>query len=207
VTVREFAEGVELDRDDPAQVRAAGATLALLHGAGEGSVERPSSSPWHAGAWPGDHDPPALHDPELDAWDRAFRDSERDGLARGVVHGDFYAGNFVWADGRVAAVIDWAEACLDVLARELAWATWEFGHDDVDQLDIDRARTFLGRYRELREPWEPGVADVLIPLMRVELRRNVRYSLPRPTEGEYSMRLQRAFGQLRRQSAAPLLGP
>jgi len=106
----------------------------------------------------------------------------------------------------VAAVIDWSEARADVLARELAWATWEFGHDETSrELDIDRARTFLAGYRAVRGPWEPGLADVFIPLMRVALRMNARYSLADPGDAEYNTALQRAFLRLRHQPAAPLL--
>ena len=106
----------------------------------------------------------------------------------------------------MAAVIDWSEARVDVLARELAWATWEFGHDETSrELDIDRARTFLAGFRAVSGSWEPGFGDVLVPLMRVELRLNARYSLADPEDVEYNSALQRAFVKLRRQSAAPLL--
>lgn len=204
VTVRAFAEGSGLDRDDPAQVRAAGETLALMHHTGQGTLmARPAPSPWDAALWPGDHDPPALHDPQLDAWHAALGGGEP--LARGVVHGDFWAGNIIWAAGRVAAVIDFAEARADTLARELAWATWEFGHDDDHRLDIERARVFLGGYREVKGPWETRLDEVLIPLMRVELRRNARYSLADPSDAAYNTALQRDFDRLRRQPATPLL--
>lgn len=204
MTVRAFAEGADLDRNDAASIRAAGTTLALVHRCGEGmTAGRPTPSPWHSSFWPGTDDPPGLCDPELDSWHHAFAGGT---LASGLVHGDFYAENIVWADGRVAAVLDWSEAGLDLLARELAWATWEFGHDDDYELDIDRARTFLDGYREVREPQEPGLSDVLIALMRVELRRNARYALV-GDDPEYSTVLQRAFRRLRRQSATSLLEP
>jgi Ser/Thr protein kinase RdoA (MazF antagonist) len=58
----------------------------------------------------------------------------------------------MYAGGQVAAIIDWSEARLDRLVRDLAWATWEFGHDDALELDADRARTFLRGYREVRGP-------------------------------------------------------
>ena len=208
ITVRAFAEGAELDRDDPAQVREAGATLGLLHRAGLGmEVQRPAPSPWDADFWPGTDDPPALHDEELDCRYEAFTGADGRGFARGLVHGDFWSDNIVWSGGRVAAVIDWSEARLDVLARELAWATWEFGHDDAYALDVDRARTFLTGYREVRGPWEPGLADVFIVLMRVQLRLNARYSLADAGDIAYNTALQREFARLRQQPATPLLDP
>jgi len=207
VTVRPFVEGRGLDRDNPAEVRAAGATLGLLHGAVAGAPsDRPEPSPWDARFWSGDHDPPTLRDAQLDAWHEAFTHGGDGAFAHRVIHGDFWADNIVWSAGRVAAVIDWSEARVDVLARELAWATWEFGHDETSrELDIDRARTFLAGYRAVRGPWEPGLADVFIPLMRVALRMNARYSLADPGDAEYNTALQRAFLRLRHQPAAPLL--
>ena len=208
VTVRAWVEGTDLDRDDPDQVRAAGATLARLHGIGAAMiVQRPAPSPWHGELWPDDHDPPALCDPDLDAWQRAFTGGAAEQFGYGLVHGDFWADNILWASARVAAVIDWSEARLDVLVRELAWATWEFGHDDNYQLEVDRARTFLAGYREVAGRWESGLASVLISLMRVALRVNARYSLADPGDWEYTTALQCEFGRLRRQTAAPLLRP
>lgn len=207
VTVRAFVQGRVLDRDDAAQLRAAGATLGRLHGALAGaSGDRPAPSPWAACFWPADHDTPALRDAQLDAWHEAFTRGGGQRFAHGGVHGDFWADNIMWAAGRVAAVIDWSEARVDVLARELAWATWEFGHDESStELDMDRARTFLAGFRAVRGAWESGLADVFIPLMRVELRLNSRYSLADPGDAQYNTALQRAFVRLRRQSAAPLL--
>jgi homoserine kinase type II len=205
-TVRPFVEGDGLNRDDPAHVRAAGATLGLLHGGLAGACgDRPAPSPWAACFWTGDQDPAALRDPELDAWHDAFAHGAGR-FAHGVVHGDFWADNIIWDAGRVAAVIDWSEARVDALARELAWATWEFGHDETSrELDADRARTFLRGFRAVREAWEPGLADVFVPLMRVELRQNARYSLADEGDAEYRAALQHAFVTLRHQSATPLL--
>lgn len=170
--------------------------------------DRPTPSPWAAGFWLGDLDPPGLRDPSLDAWSEDFVSGAMGDVSMGVVHGDFWADNIVWGDDCVAAVIDWSEARIDALARELAWATWEFGHDEAGRLlDIDRAVTFLGGYSDAAGRWEPGLEDVLIPLMRVELRLNARYSLADPEDVEYNAGLQQAFVRLRSQSAVSLLGP
>ncbi len=209
MTLTRFIEGRTVDREDPVQLRAAGATLGLLHRASAGNhARRPVPSQWEAQFWSADRDPPILRDAELDDWHEVFTQNRAGTVAHGAVHGDFWAGNLIWADERVAGVIDWAEARIDVLARELAWSTWEFGHDQASrQLDVDRARTFLAAYRAVRGAWEPGLADVLIPLMRVELRLHARYSLADPGDVEYHSALQRAFVALRDQPAAPLLDP
>jgi aminoglycoside phosphotransferase (APT) family kinase protein len=62
-----------------------------------------------------------------------------------LLHGDFWPGNIVWKDGRLAAVIDWENAALgDPLAdvansrREILWA---FG--------IDGMRSFTQQYQAL----------------------------------------------------------
>ena len=208
LTLRAFVQGAELDRDDPVQVRAAGQILARLHHAGPDHLaERPAPSPWHACFWPGAYDPPALRDTQLDAWHQAFAQRHHSRFKRGAIHGDFWAGNIIYAAGRVAAVIDFAEARLDALVRELAWSTWEFGRDDSYRLDVDRARTFLAGYRQVSGPWDTGLMDILIPLMRVELRRNARYSLADRGDSEYNEALQGEFARLHRTTAASLLEP
>jgi Ser/Thr protein kinase RdoA (MazF antagonist) len=207
VTVCRFVDGVRLDRDDPAQVTAAGSTLGTLHAALSGfQLDRPEPSRWDARFWSAADDPPTLQDPDLDAWHVTLADGPGGDLARGVVHGDFWAGNLLWGAGRVAGVIDWSESRVDLLARELAWSTWEFGHSEPSrELDIERARVFLAGYRAVMGPWEPGLAEFFIPLMRIELRRNARYSLGDPGDSEYNTALQSEFVRLRDQSPADLL--
>jgi Ser/Thr protein kinase RdoA (MazF antagonist)/ketosteroid isomerase-like protein len=207
VTVSRFVDGSTLDRDDAVQVRAAGSTLALLHAALSGSQpNRPERSRWDPGLWSAEHDPPALRDTELDAWNaRLVAGGGRD-FRRGVIHGDFWAGNLVWDAGRIASVLDWSEARVDVLARELAWSTFEFGHDGTNsRLDTERARTFLDGYRAESGPWEPGLAEVLVPLMRIEVRAHARYSIGDRGDIGYSTALQRAFAELRNETGAGLV--
>lgn len=207
VTVHRFVEGSTLDRDDPVQVTAAGSTLGHLHAALLGCrSNRPERSPWDPSLWAADHDPPALRDPKLDAWHaRLTADSGHD-LRRGVIHGDYWAGNLVWDAGRVASVLDWSEARVDVIARELPWSTFEFGHDGTNRrLDIERARTFLGGYRAVAGPLDASLAEVLVPLMRVEVRAHARYSLEDPGDLEYNTALPRAFAELRGEIGTALL--
>jgi aminoglycoside phosphotransferase (APT) family kinase protein len=123
-----------------------------------------------------------------------------------VIHGDYWTGNILCVEGRVAAVIDWAEAHVDLQARELAWASWEFGHDpDTRRLNIDRTRMFLAGYRAVSGRWHPGLAEVLIPLMRIELRLHARYALSDSGDHAYGEALAREFVRLRRQPPVELL--
>lgn len=191
-------------------MRAAGSTLALLHATQSGPQQspRPERSPWDPALWPAEHDPPGLRDIELDAWQARLTAAGGRDLSRGVIHGDFWAGNVVWDVDRVAAVLDWSEARVDLLARELAWSTFEFGHDGTSsRLEVDRARTFLAGYRSASGPWEPGLADLLVPLMRIELRTHARYSLGDPGDVEYNTALQCAFAGLRNETGAALIDP
>lgn len=62
-----------------------------------------------------------------------------------LLHGDFWPGNLLWHDGRLAAVIDWEDAAVgDPLADvgnsrlELLWA-----------LGVDAMRTFTDQYQRL----------------------------------------------------------
>jgi homoserine kinase type II len=147
MTLTRFIDGRAVDRNDPVQLKAAGATLGLLHRALAGKhARRPVPSQWEPRFWSADRDPPILRDDDLDDWHEAFTEQRAGTFAHGVVHGDFWAGNLIWADERVAGVIDWAEARVDALACELAWSTWEFGRDENSrQLDTDRGQGVPGR--------------------------------------------------------------
>src|SRR5207253_8395622 len=65
------------------------------------------------------------------------------------IHGDYYRGNLLVEEDRVSAVLDWEECHPDWLAGELGRALWEFCKSETHQiLQVDRAREFLGAYRE-----------------------------------------------------------
>lgn len=120
--------------------------------------------------------------------------------------GEYWAGHILCVDGRVAAVIDWVEARVDLQARDLAWATWEFGHDpDTRRLNIDRSRMFLAGYRAVSGGWLAGLAEILIPLMRIELRLHARYALSDSGDHVYGQALVREFVRLRCRPPVELL--
>ncbi len=141
VSVFPWVQGTMANRADPAQVQAAGALLAEVHAAllDWPSCKRP----------PGPGRPPTLEtvlelaDAALDAWW-----SDRSGaLVHGVYHGDYYRRNLLVRDGVVQGVIDWDEARPGPLIAEVAFAAWEFGHDDELNLVPDQFQRFVGAYR------------------------------------------------------------
>jgi aminoglycoside phosphotransferase (APT) family kinase protein len=105
----------------PALVEDEVAFLAALHGlAGGGEPAQPSSA----------EDAQALGDAGVDA--AAWADRVLAGLPRGWSHGDFFPGNLLVADGRLAGVVDWQSAApgelpfLDLL--QLVAHRWRWAH-------------------------------------------------------------------------------
>src|SRR5262249_17468378 len=174
VTIWPYVPGRQLSRDDPAHRAAAAALLARLHIAAfavEKPGPRPPSGPGGPAEWPRSRCAPKLTDPALDsvltqrgrAW-AAIEDAPR-----GPVHGDFYRRNIHVHEGRLA-IVDWDEASVDVLAAELAWAVWEFGHSG-HEMDVHRAAAFLADYRRAGGP--PYPQDLIVPWIRARLRREI----------------------------------
>jgi aminoglycoside phosphotransferase (APT) family kinase protein len=62
-----------------------------------------------------------------------------------LLHGDFWPGNIMWRDGRLAAVLDWEDAAVDDPLADVAVSRqdvlWAFGAEAMDY--------FTERYREL----------------------------------------------------------
>ena len=65
----------------------------------------------------------------------------------GSTTGDYYRRNLLVRDGVVQGVIDWDEARPGPLIAEVAFAAWEFGHDDELNLVPDQFQRFVGAYR------------------------------------------------------------
>jgi hypothetical protein len=131
--------------------------------------ERPGSS----GNNPFRGAPPAglLRDDALDRWERSI-DAERPEVP---IHGDFYGGNLIVADGRIAGVIDWSDAHLSHPEQEVAWATWEFCQNDAgDDLIDDRAEAFLRTYIDNGGPAPVDAPFDPMPWIRRRLRWEAR---------------------------------
>ncbi len=195
VAVFPFVEGELLNRDDPLLRADAARLLAAIHRAlltWRGGT-RPASS---AGKPAPPPDPPELHDPALDAWwvkarERAFVVS--------ATHGDYYRRNLLCAERRIVGVIDWHDAAVGPLALELAGATFELCRDDHHVLDLDRADAFVMAYRAADGPVPDRELAMLLPLMRVWIRSDVRSSLatdPAIAANGYAARQLRAFREL-----------
>ena len=211
VTVRRHIEGRRVNRDRLEEAATAATVLARLHEALRGfDRPRPDRSLWHPALWPARDHPEPLRDLALDSFEAAFAADSR--FTDTVIHGDYWADNLIWSQTGSAAVIDWSEARHDKAVRELARATWEFGHTaGEDELDTDRARAFLAAYREAADGLGPDVAEVLMPLMRHELRLDARFAYWQSerdddmAEREYGDGLARAFRNLRVLDPALLL--
>ncbi len=100
------------------------AFLTALHGlAGGGEPMQPSAA----------EDAHALGSPTGLEAAAAWADRVLDGLPRGWSHGDFFPGNLLVADGRLAGVVDWQSAApgelpfLDLL--QLVAHRWRWAHD------------------------------------------------------------------------------
>lgn len=84
-----------------------------------------------------------LADQELDAWWSASLPDVR----HGVCHGDYHRRHILVADREIRGVIDWNEAHVGPMVREVAFAAWEFGHDEAMRLVPERFRLFVSAYR------------------------------------------------------------
>ena len=145
--------------------------------------------------------PDGLLDPDLDAW----LDSWRSGPTRvvGPIHGDFWCNNLLHDGSRVAAVIDWDDARLGSLDRELAWAVWEFCAEPGGAgLDAARADRFLDVYAAAGGPVPVEDRSFVVPLVREHLRYEALRAMGAAEHdgaphAEYSASAVRAFTALR----------
>ena len=109
---------------------------------------------------------------------------------RGPIHGDFHGSNLLVRRGRITAVVDWEESCVDLLDYELANAVWQFCVSKREN-DFDRrlASAMLDAYGSELAPTD------LVPLITVRLRRELE--LFRSAEDEpYRRHLRRAIARL-----------
>lgn len=190
VAVFPFIDGHPADREDPHQIADAGRLLARIHAA--------------LLAWRPDPPPltpqPAVIDDELadgdlDAWWSACLPKVR----HGVCHGDYYRRNLLVTDGRIRGVIDWNDAHIGPLIREVAFSAWEFGHDDAMQLVRDRFDLFVDAYRSEASHLPDWEFDLVDGAARIGLRDNIRYAARRGVsmEGPYQRRQRDAFKRLK----------
>jgi homoserine kinase type II len=175
----------------PGDARAVGAGLARLHRAGAGLADRFAKEGIYTTAHIAARvdelaaDPRAAADPDLrlavaDAGEElawlAERAGERARAPRGVIHGDLFRDNVLFAGDQLVALLDFEQASLGAWVYDLAVAAnaWCWVDDVVPELC---AALFAG-YQEVR-PLEP-VERSLLP---VELRAAaVRFTVTRITD-------------------------
>jgi aminoglycoside phosphotransferase (APT) family kinase protein len=61
------------------------------------------------------------------------------------LHGDYYPGNALAVDGRVTAVLDWDDAYVGPLEKDVCEAAWEWGAG-LSTGSLDGALAFLSAY-------------------------------------------------------------
>lgn len=190
VAVFPFVEGDVLDREDAGQVAAAASVLASIH---KSLLASPlcstprRTSPVETGG--------LLRDTGLDQQWSAVVDK----LRVGVCHGDFYRRNVLVAAGRVCGVIDWHDAYVGPLIGEVAFAAWEFGHDDGLNLNATMFELFVATYMRSSDHLPSSEYEVLPIATRVRLRENILGAVAHgaSTDDAYHKMQVRAFWQLR----------
>lgn len=193
VSLWPFVEGSRGTRDPSVREQAAD-LLARLHRALDGlDSPAPPSSALRAPV-------PDLDDRDLDTWLRLF---DGDHPRRQPLHGDFYPGNTLVADGRLVALLDWDEALVGPPERELAWAAWEWGDCLRSPThDLEPAMAFVDAYRAAGGPARRIGEHDLRQLVRQRLRWEVAYSRASGSaDAEYEAGQLRAFHGLRVPSA------
>lgn len=168
VSVWPFVEGEWADGDDEQQWLQAPVLLAAIHRA---------LAPVSLGPRPLRSSPsavvPEVEDPRLDGWLSDF-------LSRRPhhqpLHGDFYAGNLLVRDGKIAAVLDWDEALVGPPELELAWAAWDWG-DGLWVDDFAGVLEFVDAYRTAGGQSARLTEAELFQLVRARLRAEVRYTV------------------------------
>jgi Ser/Thr protein kinase RdoA (MazF antagonist) len=200
-----FIEGRRPDCSQAEERRAAAELLARVHAvsAGIASPQQRAAVPayadldWHANRWwswgdierfleEGEREELAgsnaagLHRRligEMSVLADALDQLAKSDLPTMPIHGDFFPGNLLWNDGRIAGLIDWDECAVDWHALEVANASIEFSRSDGGRVApvrgdpepvrgflrdyiaaggeiLDRERLALGRLRRLRLLWE-----------------------------------------------------
>lgn len=205
-----YVDGHFLDREDPAQRRAAAQLLAQLHRAML-TVSVPDTPPRRhlreAPPGPRMEDAAPLQDPELDAWHAALL-RQPVALTCGPIHGDYYRRNVLVSGSVITAILDWDDAHPDFLMQEVAWSAWEFSKTTSgDDWHSERAHAFVQAYRAAGGPCTGEEYTMLLPFIRWRLREEVRYNLAAAAVGErwdpeYVDKEVRAFQQLRGQTFA-----
>lgn len=190
VTVFPFVDGEPVDRENPNQVADAGRLLSRIHRA---------LLAWQPASPPAPLEPSVIDDEladgDLDPWWSSCLQK----VQHGVCHGDYYRRNVLVSDGQIHGVIDWGDAHVGPLIREVGFAAWEFGHDAAMQLVRDRFDLFVDAYRDESSHLPDWEFDLVDGAARIGLRDNIRYAAHRGVsmDDDYQRRQRRAFERLK----------
>jgi Ser/Thr protein kinase RdoA (MazF antagonist) len=170
-----FVDGTPADAARRDHRRQAASALGRLHRAGASltPAPRPRLQTLAELAWP-----PPVVPRELEEWradilemrewaiDYVADLAVQRRLPTSLIHGDFFPGNVLLADGSVVALLDWDEANVDWLTWDLANAVGTFCSIG-DTLDRTESARFVAWYREAGGTAPPDDDDLLVPLVRV----------------------------------------
>ena len=166
--------GQPMTRPDAVHCRRAGALLGRMHAAGVDFDEGLDN--WRGREWREAF--AAEVAPRLSAEENALIAAENrhqagqddSALPQGIIHGDYFHDNVLWASDTHGGVIDFYFACDDALLYDVAIAVNDWCANPDATLDAARVHAFLEGYRHER-PFEEAEA-ALWPLMlrRASLR-------------------------------------
>jgi homoserine kinase type II len=130
-------------------------------------------------------------------------------LPKGAIHGDLFCDNVLFADGRVAGIIDFGFAATDFFAYDLAIAVndWCIGDAASGALDDARMRAMVRAYHSVRaltdEERTQWTALLRAAALRFWVSRLYDLHLPRPGELTHAHDPSPFERILRARSAAP----
>ncbi|ADB35036.1 aminoglycoside phosphotransferase [Kribbella flavida DSM 17836] len=204
VSVWPLVAGRWLELGNPAEVEQAARLLARVHRELRGVQLPPRPEVSYLEPAAEVHDPAGLAgSAEFDRWRDVLRDEQLDRwlgefwrrAAKQPLHGDYYRGNVLVHDGRIAGLIDWDESWVGAPEMELAGAAREFG--EHWSTDLRRAQQFVAWYHD-----EGGTAamddETMVQLIRHRLRAEVvQFADAADPDDDYHARQVQLFSELR----------
>jgi homoserine kinase type II len=187
-----WVEGRPIDAPAPTHAAAVGDALARLHIAS--STYRARLTNRRGPAWW--RQAARAVKPFIDADQAALLDAElkfqtgfgRGKLPKGAIHGDLFCDNVLFADDRVAGIIDFGFAATDFFAYDLAITVndWCVTGGNDPAVDADCAMALIGAY-DARRPMTPDECTAWPALLRAAALRfwlSRLYDMHLPRSGE-----------------------